>query len=136
MWICPAEFKRVSGWFEHQSTHKITRDFSCELYQKVFIDRNSASTLKTKHWTEVRYQCSVEGCESVLYIKHSYSVHVKTKHININARIKCGLWDKDFMCEASERVHRIYTNEAEKKMFNVPNVVVCGNKWKEWYVTK
>ena len=69
----------------------------------------------------------MEGCESLLFNKHSYSVqwHVKTKHKNINARIKCGMWDKDL--KASARVHMVDIHEAEENNVPCPQ---CDSMWK------
>ena len=51
--------------------------------------------------------------------------NVKTKHKNINARIKCGMWDKDL--KASARVHMVDIHEAEENNVPCPQ---CDSMWK------
>lgn len=82
--MCPAKFKRNTGWRTHRKSHLSTKNFECPICHKRFKYRHALEYCLTKHDKPLgsKFPCSL--CGAVLKTKHGRKAHMNNVHNDTN----------------------------------------------------
>ena len=116
--MCPAAFKRNSGWNNHLKTHLEAKDFPCPVCQKNYKCKKSLKHCLAKHENpdpEV-FPCNVENCGVVLSTSNGFKGHVKTH--GYRERLPCHVCSSTLSTRQDLKRHIRKVHSSEEKKFS------------------
>ena len=127
--MCPAKFKRNSGWRTHRKSHLSAKNFECPICHKRFKHRRALEYCLTKHAEPLgpKFPCSL--CGAVLNTKHGRKAHMNNVHNNTN-RPACPICTKTLVDNSNLKRHLRDVHGNQEKNFECS---ICSLKWTKTY---
>ena len=117
--LCPMAFSRVASLYQHRGTHenalKKTKDFSCPICGKAFVNKKGSERCNKRHQSE-GVKCSSDDCDTTFTSKCLMKKHLKESHTDSQKTTEkdihiCFMCDKSFKYKADRNRHVTHVHE-------------------------